>query len=119
MYQPPRKVAYDPAKGIVSVSVVNGYATQGAFSLHITDGNVMKKIGDGNFNDQVPDIFPIPLPPAALPGWMLIIIGSYSPAAMHTQISADYRFIQQADCTDTEAIRETAPYLSTHHDFTF
>jgi hypothetical protein len=116
-----REVRYNSDRGHVSVEIKNtGFVNLGSFSVHITDGVETRKLGDGKFGDNIPDVFLINIPPDHLENWTLMVIGSYSPAFGHDQISVDYNFLQQAEPTDDpEQIRVQAPALSTHHDFFF
>ncbi len=116
-----REIKYNKNKGHVSIEIKNsGFVNLGSFSVHITNGDETRKLGEGKFGDNVPDIYLISIPPDKLEDWTLIVIGSYAPAFGHNQISVDYNFIQQAQATDDpEQIREKKAALSTHHDFTF
>ena len=116
-----REIKYDKNKGHISVEIKNaGFANQGSFNVHITNGLETRKLGEGKFGDSIPDIFLINIPPDQIEEWTLMIIGSYAPAFGHDQISVDYNFLQQAELIDdSETIRMQATALSAHHDFTF
>jgi len=114
-----RPVIYDASKGYITISIDSGFITSGVYKIKITDGDKMITVGEGNFDDNIKDIFLIPINPAVLEDWMLIIIADYAPAAGHTQISVNYNFLQQGAQFDAEPIRENKVALAAHHDFTF
>lgn len=119
MYLTRKLKNFDPVKGLVSVVIRSGYATQGTFSLTITDGVEIVKVGQGKFGDNIPDIFTIPVAAGSLSKWLLMIFGTYGSAMSHDQISVDYDFYQQGQIFDTEPVHVSGNSLSAHHDFNF
>lgn len=119
MYQERQLINFNPNNGLVYVVIRSGYATQGAFSLSLTDGTSILQVGDGKFGDNIPDIFTLPIPADSLDQWQLMIFGSYAAAMGHGQIGVDYDFYQQGNIFDTEPLHVAQNTLSAHHDFTF
>jgi hypothetical protein len=118
MYKERNLNNFNPKKGLVSVVIRSGYATQGAFSLSLTDGTNILQVGEGKFGDNIPDIFTLPVASSTLSQWTLMIFASYASAMGHEQIGVDYDFYQLGEIFDNEPI-QAQNSLSAHHDFYF
>jgi len=109
-------IEYDPGKGPITIEVTSGYSTLGTFIL------AYAKKGDYAFqefgkepkriDDNIPDVFLIPLPLDDLPQYRVVIIGKYKTAPGHNQVEVTYRFFQ-----DGKSIHETTIEIEASEDY--
>ena len=91
-------VRYKKTGGPITIEVTSGYSSLGSFVL------AYAKKGDAEFkefgkdpkriDDEIADIFVIPLDLEKLEEYRVIILGKYQPAPGHNQIKVEYTFIQ-------------------------
>jgi hypothetical protein len=91
-------VSFAPTGGPVTIEVTSGYSTLGSFVLAATKRKEFNYVEFGkdpkSINDDIPDIFTIPINLAELSRYRVVILGKYRPAPGHDQIRVIYTFRQ-------------------------
>ncbi len=99
-------VGYDEARGPITIEVTSGYSTLGTFILALAKKGEYSFQGFGKdpkrIDDDIPDVFLIPLSLEELPNYRVAIIGKYKSAPGHNQIKVSYVF-----CQEDKPIHET------------
>lgn len=81
----------------VRIEILAGYVVLGTYTLsYAAKANPTKSenFGKGNLDDNEKDIFQIPILPDSLENYVVYVLGKYSPAPGHSQISITYKFRQ-------------------------
>ena len=110
-------VYFSPQDSVVTLIFKPFYATNGAYDIYITNGVQMQKIGKGSFSDGIEDVFILPIVPAQLGSWVVVIAGAFASAYGHTQILVHYTFYQNGVALSEQiTIQHIGSTLATQND---
>jgi hypothetical protein len=103
-------ISFNPKGGPVTIEVTSGYSSLGSFVLSYTRKGEFRYVEFGKdpkvIDDDIPDIFAIPIDLADLAHYRIVILGKYRSAPGHDQIKVTYSFKQDGGLLHETPIEE-------------
>ena len=106
------KIKFKKDGGPITLEITSGFSSLGSFLLLQSEKSAVdfKEFGKDpkKIDDDIPDLFLIPIDLQKLENHLVAIIGKYRPAPGHRQIKVTYTFVQNNNSIHETEIKETS-----------